>query len=67
MQAYVRYAAVESTVTRVVPFSRCLSPVRGESAASRPSVSYWLLPLRSGSRRPVCIDYDWPLSQANIF
>jgi hypothetical protein len=37
MQAYVRYAAVESTVTRVVPFSRCLSPVRASpQQAARP-------------------------------
>lgn len=42
---------------------RLVSPV---SEQSRPSVSYWLLPLRLGSRRPVVIAYDWLLSQANF-
>ncbi|HWK46998.1 MAG TPA: LysR family transcriptional regulator [Stellaceae bacterium] len=42
---------------------RLVSPVSEEN---RPSVSYWLLPLRSGSRRPVSIAYDWLLSQANF-
>jgi LysR family glycine cleavage system transcriptional activator len=42
---------------------RLVSPVPD---ASRPSVSYWLLPLRSGSRRPVSTAYDWLLSQANF-
>lgn len=46
-----------------VEAGRLVAPV---SEASRPAVSYWLLPLRSGSRRPVAIAYDWLLSQANF-
>jgi LysR family transcriptional regulator, glycine cleavage system transcriptional activator len=42
---------------------RLVSPVSEEN---RPSVSYWLLPLRSGSRRPVFMAYDWLLSQHNF-
>ena len=42
---------------------RLVAPVLEES---RPSVSYWLLPLRSGSRLPVSVAYDWLLSQANF-
>jgi LysR family glycine cleavage system transcriptional activator len=42
---------------------RLITPVPSDSP---PSVSYWLLPLRSGSLRPVSIAYDWLLTQANI-
>jgi len=46
-----------------VEAGRLVSPVSEEC---RPSVSYWLLPLRSGSRRPVFIAYEWVLSLANL-
>lgn len=42
---------------------RLIVPVSEER---EPSVSYWLLPLRSGVRQPVSIAYDWLLSQANL-
>jgi LysR family glycine cleavage system transcriptional activator len=42
---------------------RLVAPVPEES---RPSLSYWLLPLRPESRRPVATAYDWLLSQANF-
>jgi LysR family glycine cleavage system transcriptional activator len=40
-----------------------VSPVTEEGHAS---VSYWLLPLRSGSCRPVSIAYDWLFGEANL-
>ncbi len=42
---------------------RLVSPVSEQGHAS---VSYWLLPLRSGSRRPVSIAYDWLCCEANL-
>jgi LysR family transcriptional regulator, glycine cleavage system transcriptional activator len=42
---------------------RLVAPV---PEAGRPSVSYWLLPVRPGSRRPVSTAYDWLLSQTNF-
>jgi LysR family transcriptional regulator, glycine cleavage system transcriptional activator len=42
---------------------RLVSPMSEQGHAS---VSYWLLPLRSGSRQPVSMAYDWLLSEASF-
>ena len=42
---------------------RLVAPV---AEHGRPSVSYWLVPLRPDARRTIRIAYDWLLSQTNF-
>jgi LysR family glycine cleavage system transcriptional activator len=69
------YVAIEAAVTGVgvvlesgilthdhVQSGRLVAPVTEQD---RPAVSYWLLPLRPGARRPTHIAYDWLLGQGN--
>jgi hypothetical protein len=42
-----------------VEAGRLIAPVADDERAS---VSYWLLPLRPGARRPIRIAYEWLLS-----
>lgn len=70
------YVAIEAAVKGVgvilesslltrehVAAGRLVAPV---PEAGEASVSYWLLPARSGSRRPVAITHDWLLGQADL-
>ena len=75
MQPYGRYAAVESTVTRVVPFLRCLSRASPQQAARPYPIGYFhcvrasdgpfALPMTGLSARPiffevqVCAEIGW--------
>ncbi len=69
------YVAIEAAVKGVgvilessvltqehVEAGRLVAPV---SEQNRPSVSYWLLPLRPDARRSTHIAYEWLLSQTN--
>ena len=69
------YVAIEAAVKGVgiilesslltqehVEAGRLVAPVMEQH---RPSVSYWLLPLRSDARRSTHIAYDWLLGQTN--
>jgi LysR family glycine cleavage system transcriptional activator len=69
------YVAIEAAVKGVgvilessllthehVQAGRLVAPVEEQD---RPSVSYWLLPLRPDARRPTRIAYNWLLSETN--
>jgi LysR family glycine cleavage system transcriptional activator len=69
------YVAIEAAVKGVgvilesslltqehVETGRLVAPVKEQD---RPSVSYWLLPLRPDARRPTRIAYEWLLTQTN--
>jgi LysR family glycine cleavage system transcriptional activator len=70
------YVAIEAAVKGVgvilesslltrehVDARRLVAPVRETRS---PSVSYWLLPISKGVRRPVVEAYDWLTAQANV-
>jgi LysR family glycine cleavage system transcriptional activator len=70
------YVAIEAAVKGVgiilesslltrehVESGRLVAPVR---ETQPPSISYWLLPVAKGARRPVVEAHDWLASQANV-